>query len=106
MSADNYLYVAKLPGGFAVYDRFASGYYADEGATVEDIAHLGGDETWIIRDPKPWRTFDTAQEALNFAWDEAAKRYYEYGVSVAADVSLSLADIAVGDSADKPRGEL
>lgn len=94
MSADNYIYVRKRRDGkYGISHRFASGYYEDEGWTVEelqdDLPEYVVDESWIIpyRAEKDIEVHDDPAQAIL-----AAHRMYEretiveYGVRIAPDV--------------------
>lgn len=95
MSADNYIYVRKRPDGrYGISHRFASGYYADEGHTVESLQEWYDecepgkyviDSDWIIPEnaEKDIEVYDDPREAVM-----AAHRMYEreavveYGVRI------------------------
>lgn len=91
MSADNYLYVRKLPDGkYAVDDRSASCYYRDEGDTADDLAHAGGDDSWLVDPPVPRHVFDSAAEAIVYAHRYEREEIVEYGIAFGPGVDDDL----------------
>lgn len=110
MSADNYIYVRKRRDGkYGVSHRFASGYYEDEGWTVEELQadrpEYVVDESWIIpyRAEKDIEVYPNPGEAIL-----AAHRMYdreaivEYGVRIAPGVLSEASYQESGSKEERP----